>query len=175
MVDLTRNLCFRCAPLSLLVVESFTLLYISGFNKGVFINGQFSGISVFFNFSFCESPSLAFPQILPKASAILVSIGGPKSSWIDARRSLYELSWSHSTSTSESTLEYLLSGKITIYNFLTSFQAPSPSVVAEIKNASWSRDLISVIFWPGVIWNGIKSLNFSIFIVNNFFHVLNFF
>ena len=92
MVDLTRSLCFRCAPLSLLVAESFTLLYISGFSKGVFVNGQFSGISVFFSSYFCESPSLAFPQIHSKTSASLVSIVGPKSSWTDARRSLYELS-----------------------------------------------------------------------------------
>ena len=92
MVDLKRSLCFCCAPLSLLVAESFALLYISGFSKRVFINGQFSGISVFFNSSFCESPSLAFSQILSKTSASFVSIGGPKFSWTDARRSLYELS-----------------------------------------------------------------------------------
>ena len=37
---------------------------------------------------------------------------------------------------------------------MTSFQAPSASAVGEIKDASWSRDVTSVIFWPGVIWNG---------------------
>ena len=110
MVDLTRSLCLRYAPLSLLVAESFTLLYISGFSKGVFINEQFSGISEFLNSSFCESSSLAFPPIFSKTCASLVSIDGPKSSWTDPRSSLYELSWSPSTSTSESTLEYLLSG-----------------------------------------------------------------
>ena len=67
MVDLTRSLYFRCAPLSLLVAESFTLLYISGFSKGVFfIKGQFSGISVFFSSSFCEYSSLASPQFFLK-------------------------------------------------------------------------------------------------------------
>ena len=110
MVDLTRSLCLRWALLSLLLVESFILLCISGFSKGVFINGQFSRISIFFSSSFYESPSLAFPKILSKTSTSLVSIGGPKSSWTDARRSLYELSWSPSTSTSETLLEYLLSG-----------------------------------------------------------------
>ena len=74
MVDLTRSLCFRCALLSLLVAQSF-ILYISGFSKGVFKNGQFSGISVFFGSSFWESPSLDFPQILSKTSPGLVSIG----------------------------------------------------------------------------------------------------
>ena len=62
MVELTRSLCFRCAPLFPLVAESFTLLYISGLSIGVFINGQFSGISVFSSSSFCESPSLFFPK-----------------------------------------------------------------------------------------------------------------
>ena len=61
IVDLTRSLYFHCAPLRLLVVESFTLLYISGFGKGVFITGQFSVTSVFFSSSFCESPSLDIP------------------------------------------------------------------------------------------------------------------
>ena len=46
------------------------------------------------------------------------------------------------------------SSKITIYNFLASIKAPSASVVGEIKDASWSRDVTSVVFWPGVIWNG---------------------
>ena len=92
MVDLSRSLCFHCVALSLLIAESFTLFYISGFNKGVFIKRQFSGISVFFNSSFCNSPSKTFPQILSKTSANLVSIGGPKSSWTDARRSLHKLS-----------------------------------------------------------------------------------
>ena len=43
-VDLTKSLYFRCASLSLLVAESFTLLYISGFSKGVFMKRQFLGI-----------------------------------------------------------------------------------------------------------------------------------
>ena len=41
------------------------------------------------------------------------------------------------------------SSKIIIYNFLTNFQVPSASVVGEIKDASWSRDVTSVIFWGG--------------------------
>ena len=42
------------------------------------------------------------------------------------------------------------SSKITIYNFLINFQAPFTSVVGEIKDASWSRDVTSVIFSPGL-------------------------
>ena len=45
--------------------------------------------------------------------------------------------------------------KIILYNFLASFQAPSTSVVSEIKDASWLHVITSVIFWPGVIWNEI--------------------
>ena len=71
---------------------------------------HFQRISKFFSSFFCESLNLAFPQILSKTSTRLVSIGGLKSSLTDARKFLYELSWSPpSTSASESALEYLLS------------------------------------------------------------------
>ena len=50
----------------------------------------------------------------------------------------------------------LLTSKIIFNKFLTSFQVPSASMVGEIKDASWSRGVTSVIFWPVVIWNGIN-------------------
>ena len=38
--------------------------------------------------------------------------------------------------------------------FLASFQAPSASVVGEIKDVSWSRDVNSVMFWSGLSFAG---------------------
>ena len=45
-----------------------------------------------------------------------------------------------------------------VMNFSASFQAPSASVVGEIKDALWSRDVTSVNFWLGAIWNAKTSL-----------------
>ena len=75
IVDWARRLWFRCAPLSLLLVESFTLFYISEFSKGPLQKGTFSEISMFFSSLFWESSHLVLSHILCKPTATLLFIG----------------------------------------------------------------------------------------------------
>ena len=84
MVDLTRGFCFRCAPYLCLWQKHllcFTLFYISGFSKEVFIKRKLQGISIFFSSSFWKSPTFGtLHHIISKILPSLVSIGGPMSS-----------------------------------------------------------------------------------------------
>ena len=77
IVDWARRLCFRCAPLSLLLVESFTLFYIPEFSKGALKKGTFSEINMFFSSLFWESSYVVLSHILCKPTATLPFLGAP--------------------------------------------------------------------------------------------------